>query len=68
MATSTPPTRIPIADVCLHAWRKYALKITRQTAYNWARHGKNGVTLKTVRLGGTLFTTKEWVDEFLHSV
>lgn len=46
---------------------------SRATIYNWATKGRRGyanedIKLKIVRRLGTMFTTKEWVEEFIREI
>ena len=36
------------------------------TVWRWTRRGVGGVTLRTVRVGKRLFSTEQWVAEFIN--
>ncbi len=46
---------------------------SRATIYNWATKGRRGyaneyIHLKTVKRLGTIFTTKDWVMDFIREI
>ena len=43
-------------------------KIDTAVVYRWARDGKNGVKLETVRINGTLYTHPKWLAEFIAAI
>jgi hypothetical protein len=66
--TSEPPTLIKLSEVPAYVEARYGLTISRQTAYNWAREGKRGTKLRTIKRAGVPVTTKGWVDDFITGV
>lgn len=60
-----PPRRLKIGEVPAYVAEQGGDEPTRQTVYNWAKKGVNGVRLRTIRKFGSLVTTENWVDDFL---
>ena len=50
--------------------RRSGRRLTRSTLYRWALRGTRGgrVTLKTVRIGGGIFTCDQFVHEFMRAL
>lgn len=57
-----------MSEVPAYADREHDIEVTRQTVYNWAKKGKRGEKMRTVRRPTGLYTTKGWVDEFLRAI
>lgn len=65
---SEPPRNVdgkedlfPLLDAAKLLPKKKGRKISKATLYRWAKSGR----LKTVTIGESLFTSKEYLDEFL---
>lgn len=57
----TPEERIPIQQVPAIVGRSL------QSIYRWFRVGVNGVRLRTEKIGGYRFTSRQWIEEFVES-
>lgn len=63
-----PPKKLKLSEVPAYLDRQHEIEVTRQTVYNWAKNGKRGTKLRTVTKAGKLYTTENWVDDFLASI
>ena len=63
-----PPRKMRLSEVPAYLDREHNIEGTRQTVYNWAQKGKKGTLLQTTTKAGQLYTTENWVDEFVESV
>lgn len=48
--------------------RKDGTRVHIQTIYRWISQGRNGVKLRRVTVAGRVFTTPEWVEDYLLEV
>jgi hypothetical protein len=46
--------------------RNNGQRVDLNTVYRWVSRGINGVRLRTVKVGGVMYTTMEWAWEFLN--
>ena len=64
---------IKIQDVCAVIKKVTGHERTRQTVYNWIRHGKRAYSGEVVRLQaavrfGQMYITREWLLTFLRQL
>ena len=45
--------------------RRGGSKVATSTLWRWARRGSRGVVLRTVRVGGNVYTSPAWLSEFV---
>jgi len=68
MSTLGPPTTLKIADVPTFVKRTTGIDITRQTAYNWRKYGKQGTKLQATKTAKGYYTTEDKVRDFLSNI
>lgn len=68
MTPPPAPKLLKLRDVPAYVERKTGLPVTRQTAFNWARYGKQGRKLKITNTPRGKYTTEKWLDEFLSNI
>lgn len=57
----------PLMQLPARPWmprKKKGKKVSRFTVLRWALHGRNGIRLRTVMVGGLRCTTDSWAHEF----
>lgn len=62
-----PPKLISMREALELVQKGHKIHVSRQTVYNWARLGKHNVKLRTVTRAGQLYTTPQWVEQFVSS-
>lgn len=60
-----PPKMIKLCDIPAVVKKITGQEITRQTAYNWRKFGRQGTKLKATKTLKGFVTTEEWLREFL---
>lgn len=59
---------IPLDEAPKHVPARRGKRIHKHTVYRWWLHGRRGHRLKTVKLYGQRYTTREALDDFLRAV
>jgi len=62
-----PPKRLTMTEAAVYVAREHGVIVTRQTLYNWAKNGRRGTKLRTVKKAGKILTTTGAVDDFVAS-
>lgn len=66
MATKKPPPALMrLSEVPDYVFKRTGRRVSRQTIYNWASKGREGVKLRTTLKIGQMFTLEGWVDAFI---
>ena len=67
--------KIKIADIPEHIYQITGKRVTKQTIYRWIDKGKQppkpyniAIKLRTERVLGQLYTTKEYINIFLSKI
>jgi len=62
-----PPRRVKMCDAYEYIRKHFPETggVSRMTPYNWAKIGIRGTKLKTMSRGWKMFTTKDWINDFL---
>ena len=58
----------PLQEVPEHLPKRRGRKLHRSVTYRWAGAGLAGVRLRTLRIGGELHTSDQWLAEFFQAV
>jgi hypothetical protein len=63
---SPAPVMIKISEIPAWIEREYGISPppTRQTIYNWTKHGKKGRLLPVASKFGQLYVAERWLHEF----
>lgn len=56
-----------LAQVRGYLQKAYGINKSRQALYLWKSVGVGTIKLAVTKIGGTYYTTKEWVDEFVRN-
>lgn len=61
------PTTLKLGEVPAFLEKKYGVKVSRQSVYNWTKIGRRNATLRVSKLpGGIITTTDEWISTFFY--
>lgn len=68
--TVATPEYVPLSEVPnVIPGRRPGKKLSIGTVWRWCRRGVHGgIRLRAVKVGGTLYTTREWILEFVRAL